>query len=168
MGLSESRKPDDALSEPVLTTRGDDSAPANRLWWVVPIAVTSATMANVIFYFILTRWLGEPLLMVEQFPPPETAPMPVGEVIGFSIIWALGAALVYLFLKTATARPDRNFIAISAVVLLASFALPLKIPTPPVTMPAKLGLAAMHLIGALVVVPVLVVLGRRRGRSFGR
>jgi len=133
-----------------------------RLWWVVPIAVAAATIANVVFYFILTRWLGEPLLMINQFPPPQMVPMPVGEVILFSIIWALAAALVYVFLNAVAARPDRYFIIISAVVLLASFALPLKAPTPPVAMSAKLSLAVMHLIGALAVVPVLVGLGRKR------
>ena len=90
--------------------------------------------------------------------------MPVGEVILFSIIWALAAGLVYVFLNAATGRPDRNFIIISAVVLLASFALPLKAPTPPVAMSAKLSLAAMHLIGAVVVVGSLIGLNSKRPR----
>jgi len=140
----------------------DDRSAMNRLWWVVLIAVVAATIANVILYFILTRWLGEPLLMLDRLPPPAQplVPMPVGEVILFSVIWALGAALVYALLIAVTARPDRNFIIVSAVVLLASFALPLKMPTPPIAMSAKLSLIAMHIIGAIVVVPILVGLGR--------
>ena len=142
----------------------DEGPTMDRLWWVVPIAVAGATLANVIFYFILTRWLREPLLMLDRFPPPvqPLVPMPVGEVILFSIIWALGAGLVYVLLTAVTARPDRNFILVSAVILLASFALPLKAPTPPVAMSAKLSLAAMHLIGAVVVVGLLIGLGRKR------
>ncbi|UCG23643.1 MAG: hypothetical protein JSW55_16090 [Chloroflexota bacterium] len=165
MGLSGSTKPDETLSGLHPATRGDESPAVNRLWWTVPIAVAGATIANVIFYFILTRWLGEPLLMIEQFPPPEMVPMPVGEVILVSIIWALAASLVYVFLSEMTAWPDRNFIIISAVVLLASLALPFKAPTPPVAMSAKLSLAAMHLIGAVVVVGSLVGLNSKRPRS---
>jgi hypothetical protein len=66
----------------------------NRLLWVVPTASLVATIANVIFYFIVTRWSNEPLLMLNQFPPPTLVPMDVGEVILFSIIWSLGAGFV--------------------------------------------------------------------------
>jgi hypothetical protein len=164
MGLSESIKRDQALSRRISVTKKDENATAIRLWRVVPIAVTVTTVANVVFYFILTRWLGEPLLMIKQSLPLELVPMPVDEVILFSIIWALGAGLVYTFLNVVTTRADRSFIIISALVLLASFALPLKIPTPPVAMSAKLSLAAMHLIGAVIVVASLIGLNPRRSR----
>lgn len=102
--------------------------------------------------------------MIAQFPPPEMVPMPVGEVILFSTIWALGAGLVYVFLNAITARPDQKFTIISAVILLASLVLPLKMPTPPVAMSAKLSLAAMHLIGAVMVVGLLIGLNAIRSR----
>lgn len=133
-----------------------------RLWWLVPLALAAATAANVIFYYILTRLLGEPLLMKSEFPPPVTSPMGVDEVILFSVIWSLGASLVYVFLCAVSARPERTFIIVSAVVLLASMALPLMIPSPPVAMSAKLSLVMMHIIGAVVVVGLLVRLGRKR------
>jgi hypothetical protein len=121
-----------------------------------------ASAANVIFYFILTGWIGEPLLMMAQFPPPILTPMGVDEVILFSVIWSLGAGLVYAFLFAVTNRPDRIFILVSAVILLVSFALPLMMPTPPVAMSAKYSLVIMHIIGAVVVVGMLVGLGRKR------
>ncbi len=133
-----------------------------RFLWIVPVAVAAATFANVIFYFILTQLLGQPLLMIEQFPPPELTPMDVSSVIAFSIMFSLGASFVYAILSGVTQRPERYFIIISAVVLLASLALPLSIPTPPVAMSAKLSLVAMHIIGAIVVVGLLVRLGRKR------
>ncbi len=135
-----------------------------RHLWVVPfsMAAAMATAANVIFYFILTGWIGEPLLMLEQFPPPIITPMGVDEVILFSLIFSLGAGLVYAFLCAVTKRPDRTFIIVAAVVLLASFALPLMMPTPPVAMSAKYSLVIMHIIGAVVVVGMLVGLGRKR------
>ncbi len=141
-------------------SKADEST--NRLLWVVPVAVAAATFANVIFYIILTKWLGEPLLMIEQFPPPTLTPMDLSSVILFSIIFSLGASFVYVFLSVVTQRPERNFIIISAVVLLASIVLPLGIPTPPVAISAKLSLVAMHIIGAVVVVGLLVGLGRKR------
>lgn len=145
------------------TSSGERSLP-NRLWWVVPIAVAAATLANVIFYFILTRWLGEPLLMLDRFPPPvqPLVPMPVDEVILFSVIFALGAGLVYLGVSAVSDRPNRNFIIISSVVLAISCLLPLKVPTPPIAMSAKFSLIAMHIIGAIVVVSLLIGLGRKR------
>jgi hypothetical protein len=130
--------------------------------WIVPAAVAAATFANVVFYFALTQWLEEPLLMPNQFPPPLLVPMPVGEVILFSIIFALGASLVYVFLRAVSRRPEQKFIIISAVVLAASCVLPLMAPTPPIAMSAKFSLVAMHVIGAVVVVGLLVGLGRKR------
>jgi len=134
----------------------------NRLAWVVPLAMAAATAANVIFYTVLTRLLGESLLMKSQFPPPVVSPMGVGEVILFSVIWSLGAGLVYAFLCAVANRPDRTFIIISAIVLFVSFGLPLMIPTPPVAMSAKYSLVMMHIIGSVVVVGFLVGLGRKQ------
>jgi hypothetical protein len=132
-----------------------------RLLWVVPLASLAAIIVNVIFYFIVTQWFNEPLLMLDQFPPPTVVPMGVDEVILFSLIWSLAAGLVYAFLTAVTAKPERLFIIISAVVLLVSFALPLKMPTPPIAMSAKFSLMMMHIIGGVVVVGLLVTLGRK-------
>lgn len=133
-----------------------------RRLWVIPLSMAAATAANVIFYFILTEWIGEPLLMLEQFPSQMVTPMGVDEVILFSVIWSLGAGLVYAFLCAVTNRSERTFIIVSAVVLLASFTLPLMMPTPPVAMSAKYSLIMMHIIGAVVSVGSLVGLGKKR------
>lgn len=133
-----------------------------RLWWVIPVATALATAANVIFYYVVTRWLGEPLLFPEQFPPPETSPMPVTDVIIFSLIFSLGAAFVFVLAANFSRRPIRTYLIISSIVLVLSFILPLMAPTPPVTMPAKLTLVTMHIIGAFAVVGTLIGLSRRR------
>jgi len=132
-----------------------------RIWWVFPLAAALATIANVIFYFIVTRWLGEPLLFPEQFPPPETTPMPVADVILFSLLFSLGAGIVFVLVATISRRPIRTYGMISTMVLLLSFLLPLKAPAPPVTLFAKLTLVAMHIIGAITVVGTLVGLSRQ-------
>ncbi len=134
----------------------------SRLLWVVPTASFVAIIANVIFYFIVTRWLNEPLLMLDEFPRLASKGMGVDEVILFSVIFSLGAGLVYAGLSVLMARPERTFLVVSIAVLLVSLALPFKAPTPPVAMSAKLSLVMMHIIGAAVVIPLLVGLGRKR------
>jgi hypothetical protein len=47
-------------------------------------------------------------------------------------------------------------------VLLLSFLLPLRIPTPPVPIATKYSLVAMHILGAAVLVPLLIVIGLPR------
>ncbi len=150
-------------------TKPDAASPdipdRRRLLWVVPIAVTAATFANVIFYFILTKWLGEPLLMnatEHVHVPPVLSPMEVSNVILVSITFSLAASFVYVVLSLSTQRPERNFIIVSAVVLLVSILPLLGVPNSPVALSARLGLVAMHIIGAVVVVSLLVGLGRSR------
>ena len=133
-----------------------------RLLWVVSAAVAAATLANVIFYFILTIWIGEPLLMAGEDRPPVMAPMDVWEVVLVSIIFASAASFVYVILILLTQRPERNFIIVSAVILLVSFVPLLGVPNSPVAFSARLSLVAMHIIGAIVVVGLLVGLGRKR------
>jgi hypothetical protein len=149
-------KPHPAAASPAIPDWG-------RLLWFVPVAVAAATIANVIFYFILTRLLDEPLLMnAAEHAPPVLSPMDVSNVILISIIFSLAASFVYAFLSAVTQRPERNFMIISAVVLLASLVPLLGVPNSPVAMSARLGLVTMHIIGAVVVVGLLVRLGRSR------
>jgi hypothetical protein len=144
--------PTNALSHKEIST--------HRLWLVIPFAVALATLANVIFYYLVTRFLGEPLLFPEQFPPPETSPMPVTNAIIFSVIFSIGAGMVFYMITKLSQRPIRTFLIVSVTVLILSLALPLQIPTPPVTMSAKLTLVTMHIIGAIAVVGTLIGLGK--------
>ena len=133
-----------------------------RYLWFVPASVAAATLANVVFYFVLTKWLGETLLMGNELPPPLLTPMEVWEVILFSIIFSSGASFAYVLLSLLTQRPERNFIIISGVVLSVSIVPLLFVPNSPVAMSARLSLVTMHIIGAVVVVGLLVGLGRKR------
>ena len=147
--------------EPQPAVTSPDTQPWRRLLWVVPAAVAAATLANVIFYFILTQWIGEPLLMAGENRPSVMAPMDVWEVVLVSIIFASAASFVYLILILLTQRPERNFIIVSAAVLLVSFVPLIGVPNSPVALSARLGLITMHIIGAVVVVGVLAGLGRK-------
>lgn len=133
----------------------------SKLWLLIPFAIAIATAANVIFYFFVTRLLEEPLLFPEQFPPPESSPMPVMDVVIFSVIFSVGAGIVFMLLANFSRQPIKIFLIVSMIVLLISFILPLMAPTPPVTLAAKLTLVAMHIIGAVAVVGTLIGLSRR-------
>lgn len=138
-----------------------EPAPLERLVWVVPLATAVAITANVIFYYILTRWLKIELKFPSQTPERTLTPMPVYDVILFSLIFALGAGVVFVLVTQLAQRPLRTYLVIATAVLFLSFVLPLRIPSPPVAMVDKLSLVAMHIIGAIAVVGVLVGLGRK-------
>ena len=134
----------------------------SRLGWVIPLAAIAGALANVLFYYLLTRVLGEPLLMLGETRESDLGPMPVWEVVLFSFIYAIPAGIIFAILTRTTKKPIRDFLITSSVVLVLSLFLPLRAPTPPVAMSAKWSLATMHVIGAVFVVGVLVLASRRR------
>ena len=132
-----------------------------ELWWVILLGGLLASVANVIFYFLLISILHQPLLFPNQFPPPELSPLGLVDVILFSVVFAAGAGFVFLVVGRLSQRPAWTFLRISLAVLAVSFALPLSIPSPPVSGLAKLSLVAMHVVGAIAVVGTLLLLGSR-------
>ena len=137
-------------------------APLSKLWWVILLAISAATIANVLFYYVVTRLLGEPLMMPDQYLPPEAVPLPVEEVVLFSVIFSVGACTVFVLFARLVKRPIKVYVVVSLVVLTLLNFLPFRAPDPPVTMATKLTLVMMHVIGAIAVVGMLVWLGRRR------
>jgi len=143
-----------------------------RLAWVVPLATAVAVTANVIFYFIITRWLHIDLLIGGEeaerwWQPPvgdsETVlwQMPVSDIILFSVVFASAAGVVFVIVSQMAQRPIRTYLKIVTVALFFSFIPPLSAPSPPVEMIVKLSLVTMHIIGAIAVVGVLIGLGRK-------
>ena len=129
-----------------------------RLVWVGPLAVAATALANVLFYYFVTRLLQIPIVAPEQFPPPAVTPLPVTDIILFSLIFAASAVIVFALAIRFSRRSIRTYLVISTAVLLLSMFLPLKIPTPPAPMSSKWSLVMMHIIGAVVVVGVLLTL----------
>ena len=123
------------------------------------IASLSAIVANVLLYFVLKDYTGIKFIAPAQFPPPEVGPIPAGDVVIFSIVFCVGASVVFLIVANTTRRPAPIFIVISLVVLILSLFLPLMIPTPPIPMSTKWSLVSMHVLGAPVLVPLLVTIG---------
>jgi len=133
-----------------------------KLIWLGPLAVTTATLANVLFYYLVTGVLQIQLYAPEQFPPPELSPIPVADVILFSLLFSVGAVIVLWFVSRFSGRQIRAYLIICVVVLVLSMILPLKIPTPPTPMSTKFSLMIMHVIGGIAVVGVLVAMNLQK------
>jgi hypothetical protein len=149
----------------ITATRSEaDNVSLQRLTWLVPLAVTVAIIANTVFYYVVTGLLGEPLRFPSPSPeaPERLAPMPVYDVILVSALFATGAGVVYALTTRLSRRPTRTYLVVATLVLLISCLLPMKIPSPPVALSAKLALVAMHIIGAVAVVGTLMGLGSNR------
>jgi hypothetical protein len=147
-----------ALPQRISLADRQPSSSARQLTATV-IASISAIVANVIYYLLATELLGIPMVALNQFPPPELSPLPVTDVVIFSVIFSLGVSLVFLIVANVSRRPAQVFVTICLVVLVLSLFMPLKAPTPPVPTSTKLVLASMHVVGAAVLVPILVALG---------
>jgi hypothetical protein len=141
----------------VLTERSRASIPTQIL--AIAVGWVAATFANVAFYLILKRFFGIQFVAPSQFPPPEVSPLPATDVIIFSAIFSIGAGVVFLIITNVTATPAPIFAGVSLVVLIISFVLPLRIPTPPIPMSTKWSLVGMHVLGAAVLVPILILIG---------
>ncbi len=139
-----------------LNERGPAEFPRQLL--AIMIASVCAIVANVILYFILDQVVGVNFIVPSE-PPGEVGTIPAGDVVIFSVIFSIGAGLLFLIVANSFRKPAPLFIGISLAVLLISFLLPLKIPTPPTSMATKWSLVSMHLLGALVLVPLLVAIG---------
>ena len=138
-----------------------DRQPASlaRQLLAIVIASTSAILANVIFYLLATELLGIPMVALEQFPPPELSPLPVTDVVIFSFVFSFGASLVFLIVANLSRRPAQVYLVICVVVLILSLFMPFMAPTPPVPMAPKIVMASMHVLGAGLLVPILIVVG---------
>lgn len=147
----------------------DQRLPASlsRQFLAIIISSVAAIIANVLLYFILENLLGVNFIALNQFPPPEVSPLPVTEVIIFSTVFSIGASLVFLAVANLVRNPAKVFAIISFIVLVASFFLPLDIPTPPIPMATKLALVGMHILGAAVLVPLLIIIGLPRKAEGG-
>jgi len=94
------RKDSVLMNTPQTNMLSNREISTRKLCIFILIAATIATAANSIFYFFVTRFLGEPLLFPEHFPPPETSPIPVTDVMIFSVIFSIGAGIMFFGLQS--------------------------------------------------------------------
>lgn len=136
-------------------------ASVTQLGWTLIPSTLIATVANVLFYYFATRILKFDLLVPNESGVPLSVPLSVFDVVLFSVIWALAAGVVYLIVVILSNNPIPIYIALSLIVLILSFGLPLIMPADIVHATTKGTLITMHIIGAISVVGTLVGLYRR-------
>ncbi|MCL4265683.1 MAG: hypothetical protein KJ069_20895 [Anaerolineae bacterium] len=108
-----------------------EAASSEKLVWVVPLATAVATTANVILYFIITRWFHIDILIGGEeaefwWQPPvgnsETIlwQLPVSDIILFSVVFASAAGIVFVIVPQLAQRPIRTYLKIATVALFLS------------------------------------------------
>lgn len=120
------------------------------------LAAVAASIANVIVLFV-----GKSLIAV----PDTFKPLSIPPVILWSVLGTIGAALTYALVRRMTVNPNRIFVIVSVVVLVLSFIPDYAIKDlPPGTMfgGATMGaiylLMFMHVVAAVIIVPMLLKL----------
>lgn len=111
------------------------------------VAAVAAAAANAVVLTAVTATDAVRVFDPLTYPP----------VVAFSALGAVGAAVVYAVLVRRVADPDRTFLRVAAVVLVASFVpdVALLFVDPAATVPAVVVLMAMHVVVAWVSVATL-------------
>jgi len=135
------------------------TTPLPKQLQAILIGSIAAVAANVSYYLLASELLGVPMVAPSGDPSLELSPLPVTDVVIFSLIFSIGASIVFLVTANFSSRPAQVYAGLSLVVMILSLFMPLMIPTPPVPMVTKLVLASMHVLGAAVLVPILISVG---------
>lgn len=127
----------------------------------IMVGSISAVAANIAYYFFLKELVGVKFIAPQdgRLDPPGISPLPATDVVIFSIVYCLGAGIVFLIVANTVRRPAVVFVTISSVVLFLSLFLPFFMPTPPIPILTEFSLASMHILGAAVLIPLLVAIG---------
>lgn len=137
--------------------------PAKMQWqlWAILVGTVSAVAANVAYYFFLKEIVGVLFIAPTEgrIDPTLISPLPFTDVIIFSLVYCFGASIVFLIIANTVRKPALVFVIISAVVLILSLFLPFLMPTPPIPILTEASLASMHILGAVVLIPLFVAIG---------
>lgn len=125
--------------------------------WVAPLVAVVAAVATGLVYLIASALGAVPADFVIE---SAGSPLTLGMVVVSTVVPALLAGVVYALLGRFTRRPVRNFVVLSGVLLVLSFATPLTIAGAPLSM--VLVLELMHVVAAVVIMGGLVSLARKR------
>ncbi|MDG5775586.1 DUF6069 family protein [Haloarculaceae archaeon H-GB2-1] len=111
------------------------------------VALVLAVVAN-----LVVTAVGRTAAIAPEFPPLSYRPVAL-----FTALGVVGAVVVYALLRRVTARPDRNFAVVAAVVLVVSLVPDVTFaPTLPGATTAGIGaLMLMHVLTAVICVAVL-------------
>ena len=118
------------------------------------VAVVGAVVANLIILFALGSFVINPAMPLHS--------LSVGPVAMLTIIGTIGATIVYAIMRAFLAHPQKPFIWLSVIVLIASFIPDYMIigkttgPFAGGTLESALVLMLMHVVAAVIIVWSLV------------
>lgn len=128
-----------------------------RLWWVTLLSIAAASAANLVVYLIATALFDGPRAFALLGPVP---------ILVSTVLYLVGAAIVYALIGRLTRRPIRAFRAVAAVALLLSFLAPISAvfmmpapDTPDAT--TVVVLIVMHIVAAIITVALFTRLARK-------
>lgn len=138
------------------TTAGRPAAQTERvlfgkLWWVGPLAVAAAALANL---------AATALFQAVLRPDPAFLPLTFPPVAIFTLFFGALAVAVYAIVGRLSRRPLGLYRRIALIALVLSCIPDLLIPFQPAafpggTWPAAIALIVLHVIGWAVIVPLL-------------
>jgi hypothetical protein len=128
-----------------------ESVPVGRLLLVGALAAVLSASANSLVLAIASSLFGAIVI-----PPDGTVTL--GQVVGASVVGAVGAAAIFALAGRFTRRPIRIYWGVAAVGLLLSF-VPIELAG--ATGPSAGTLALMHVVAAVTNVGLLTTLGRK-------
>ncbi len=143
------------------SAQNEQIVPISKLWWVGLVAAASASIANLVYFWVTKSVFGIPYIIPRGGPGGPLTAMPAALIIVFNVVPAVGATMLLAILGKVSSRPIRAFWIISVVVFVISFLLPIGLPSSVATS-TRIGLAPMHVIAASVIVGVLTTLGRQK------
>lgn len=138
------------MSSTTMSSGATARIPLNRIVRAGVIAAITAIVANIIVFYIASA-LG---WMPSTFINPQLGrPIGVGEVIGSTIVGAVGATVLFALLARFTRRPVMIFRIVALIALVLSFATPFSLAGAPLSL--ILTLEVMHIVAAAIIIGVL-------------
>jgi hypothetical protein len=127
-----------------------------RLWWVAPLTILAAVVAN-----LLIRQVAVAILR----PDPRFVPLTIAAPVSFTLFGLLGAVIVYALVARFSRRPITLFTRIAMVTLLVTFIPDILMAVtgfnPGTTIPNVIVLMLMHLSAWAICVNMLTRLTRK-------
>lgn len=125
-----------------------------RIFWVTPLAMIAATVANLALY------LGASAALPAVGAWPGAG---VGQVIGATVGYLFFGAVSAAIIARLSSRPRRHFLMIAVIGLLLSLALPIAAGfgyaapgAPPASVATVVTLALMHVVAFCISVPLFI------------
>ena len=140
------------------STLSREQVAVRKLWWVGPLTIISAALANLIVRAIAVAFFGVP----GTFQYFQAA-----YVIGSTIIYLLLALIAFVLVSRFARRPIRFYRVLALVALLVSFLIPVMalgglLPIPGMNAHIFWTMIVMHIVSAVIVVGLLTTLTREQ------